>query len=199
MTTLDSSGGFPGMTPPTEPAPLLDEPRTWPKVVGIISIVWGALNIGCIGCAVLGSFMQQSPNNQPVPAEFKMSLAQWIVIGLSAIPTILVLTGGIMLVARRRAGRPVLLTYALFSLVLTVVSAVLQYQQFQAIKAWMAANPSDELAKMMSNSGMVNFQLAMIAVGVAVSLAWPVFCLIWFGMVKTNPSEIDAGVEESVV
>lgn len=37
-----------------------------------------------------------------------------------------------------------------------------------------------------------------LAIGLFIGLAWPVFCLIWFGFVKTKPEQMTGGVRERI-
>ncbi len=188
-------------TPPTEPPPApFDEAKRWPKVVGIISIVWAALGLICTACGVAGMFMNsQGPNGQPLPAEFRPSPLQLGVMGIGAVLALMLLVAGIMLVSRKRAARPVFIVYSVLAIIVGAVGMYAAVKQQQALSAWMAANPTDEMAKMMAKPAMKAIQGTIMIVSVLLSFGWPLFCLAWFGMVKRNAAEIDAGVDDSVV
>ena len=80
MTTLPPDAG-------SDPIPALSfdpaDPMLpgWPKVVGMTSIVWGALgllcNLGGIGCmALVPTFMASSPDAGPLPPTMQLDPIQ---------------------------------------------------------------------------------------------------------------------------
>lgn len=106
--------------PPTDPEGIdlpPDLPR-WPKVVGITSIVWGALGLMCAGCgsiyavAIAPDLMKGMEDRMgPMPAVFKPGLETIVAGALGVVMTILLIVAGIVLVQYKRLGRTLHLAY----------------------------------------------------------------------------------------
>lgn len=164
----------------------LVEPPRWPKVVGTISIVWAALGLTCAGCglasiALMDQFIKPAEERfGPMPDVMKPGPAQIVLSVISFLPVIVLLVAGIMVVARKPLGGTLHLVYAVLSLIITGVAAVFGLQQQMAIAEWVRQNPDSQWAQQ-SNPTM---GFVMMGLMVALGLAWPVFCLIWFGVVK---------------
>jgi len=187
--------------PPMEPGDLgtLAEPPKWPKVVGIISIVWAGLGLTCTGCGLASMvFMPQlmkvseQAMGGPMPAIMQPGPLQIVLTAASLIPVILLLLAGIATVGRKPTGRPLHLAYAVVSIVMSVASTVVAAQHQLAVIEWAQQNPDSKWA------GQAQSPMAWIglAFGILIGLAWPVFCLIWFGLVKRRNADITEGLEE---
>jgi hypothetical protein len=185
------------------------ERKSWPKVVGIFSIVWGSLALLCNGCglaaqvfqsAMLGMMPQPTgPNAQqipPIPDVMKPGFAEFASGGLGIVIGVILITAGSMLVSRNPLGRVLHLVYAGLSILVTVVGTALAFQKQTAIAAWAKQNADNFWGKQQAQAG----PFAYIGIGVAVllGLAYPVFCLIWFLAVKRDTREITEGLEEPV-
>ncbi|MBL8763217.1 MAG: hypothetical protein JNM07_02980 [Phycisphaerae bacterium] len=183
--------------PPEIEALIPDDPPGWPKVVGIISICWSVLGLTCIGCGVIGMFvpvmMKESMEKAmegPMPAAMQPSIHQFVQLGSGAAWTVLLMVAGIMCVMRRPAARPLHLLYAVGSFVLAAMSVWFTLQQQQAMNDWAAQNPGTKWADQI-NQGK-SFQWIGLAIGVALSSIWPVFCIVWFGLVKRSAESMHA-------
>ncbi len=194
------------MTPPTEPAPLLDEPRTWPKVVGIISIVWAALNLLCGVCGMFSpqitmAFLPPEFQQDPLPPTMKPGLLMYTALGIGFLVALLLLVAGISLVSRKRSARGLHLAWAALACVMGAIGLYLQWSANAQMQEFMQQHPDSPWTKQQKMAGGAG-QMGMIVgivFGVVLGYAWPVFCLIWFGLVKRDSAEICAGVEESVI
>jgi hypothetical protein len=178
----------------------IDEPARWPTVVGTISIVWASLNLLCAGCGVLSpvlmSTLMKSAEAQlgPMPDVMRPGAGQVVVAGLGFVWAILLLVAGIMLTLRKPAARMLHLVYAAGAIVLSIAGTAVAVMMQLRIAEWVADNPDSPWAQQQNPA--VSF--AMIGVSVVLGMAWPVFVLVWFGVVKRNASAI-VGSESAVV
>lgn len=179
-----------------QPGLLPDEPPKWPGIVGVISIVWASLGLLCGICGLASPLIMQAAFAQaassqmgPMPDVMKPGLPQMAHGVVSLLWTVLLLVAGIMLTLRKPAARPLHLLYAVGSIILTIVGTVVGVMAQRAIHEWAANNPDNEWAKQIAQQPAA---AAYIGIGFAVvlGLAWPVFCLIWFGAVKRTPRDI---------
>lgn len=86
MTSFPSSPS----APPVNPGQIdFDpEPPSWPKVIGIISIVWGSLGVICNACGLFGqmagdAFVNMAPPEQR--EQLKAQMAQSSSVGQMAV------------------------------------------------------------------------------------------------------------------
>lgn len=175
------------------------EPARWPKVVGTISICWGGFWLLCGGCGL--AYMAMMPRflsgveqqmGEPMPDVMKPGMAQLVLGAVGMISPILLLIAGILTVRRKPAGRTMHLLYACVGIVLTTVSTVIGVQQQLKIMEWVKHNGSSKWAQGGSSAvGLV----VMVAI-LALSVAWPFFCMIWFGAVKRDNRDLDGGSAE---
>lgn len=181
-----------------QPDLLPDEPPKWPGAVGVISIVWAALGIVCGGCGVLSpvimkTFLAQAEQQfGPMPDVMKPGALQVVLAGVSLAWAFLLLAAGIMLALRKPAARPLHLLYAVGSVILTVISTILGVMAQLALREWVQNNPDNQWAQQAAQQPPIA-AYATIAFSVVLGLAWPVFCLIWFGAVKRSARDITGG------
>jgi hypothetical protein len=179
----------PSLDPAGFDAPIAPEPA-WPKVVGIISTCWASLGLFCGVCGTtmgfVGPMMAKMAEQQmggPMPKEMQASPAQLIlgVVGLGG--SALLLAAGIATTKRRPAGRSLHLFASIAGLILTAIGGWLAYQQQMALSHWLQQNPSDPWARQ-ANPGI---GLAIGGFMTLLGLAWPIFCLVWFGAMGKRP------------
>lgn len=188
----------------------LEPPRkSWPKVIGIISIVWGSLALVCNGCGLIGQMFQSAAMNMipqqgqggqqipPIPDVMKATPVELIAGGLAIVVGIILITGGSMLVARNPLGRVLHLAYAVLSILVTLGGSALAIQKQGMIANWAKQNPDNFWAQQQGASG--GFAMIGIGVGVLLGLAYPIFCLVWFLVVKRDTREITEGAAENPV
>jgi hypothetical protein len=192
------------MNPPMMPNDLPAEPPAWPKAIGIFSIVWGSLAVICGVCGAIAvlsmdQIFQWAANMQaqsgrpapqgfpsgPMPHELKMNAIQLIGAFISPIGGILLLAAGIFLVQRKPPARPLHLSYAITSLLGTLLGFVGSYFYMQSVSKYIASNPSDAWATFMGQQGggpQLQFVQALVVTVIAV--IYPTFVLLWFLFVK---------------
>jgi hypothetical protein len=152
-------------------APPVERPK-WPKVIGIISIVWASLGLFCtcisIPMNVMNPNAQQAMDAFPSwwPAYQVGSGVAWMALNA------LLLVAGINLVRYRPSGATLHPVYAVISLVISVVNMAITVPAMTTAMEKLAQGPTAEVVKPMMIVGAV--------VGFAFSLAYPVFVLIWF-------------------
>lgn len=162
------------------------EPPGWPKVVGTISIVWASLGLTCGACGlimpIVTTSMVKGVEQQwgPMPDVMKPTALQMAIGAFGMIPTILLLVGGIMVVARKPAGGLVHVIYGVLSLITTVAGVIVGLQQQRAIADWVQQNPDNQWAQ----QAKPGVGLAIMGVMLTLGLVWPIFSIIWFGAVK---------------
>lgn len=177
--------------PPVEPEPIIElaEPPKWPSVVGGVSVGWAALGLGCTGCGALSLVMGlQPPSDQAPPTTMTPPMIAHMAVG--TLNGVLLLIAGIVTCMRRPAGRSLHLTYAGISIPLLIIGIFLQLQAQAAMQQWMQDHPDSQAAQMM-NSGFGKLMMSLgLILSVVLGAPWPIFCLIWFGLVKRRPSDM---------
>lgn len=183
--------------PPTEPMGLDVEPELpkWPKVVGIISIVFAGVGLTCSGCGVVG--MTLSPQLAgmagaqagPLPPSMQFGAMQYVQVGVGVVLTLVLLAAGIATLRRRYTGRPLHLVYGVLTIPQLIWSIMTQLDVATKMNQWVAANPDSPFAQGHSPAGV------WIGIGMTllIGLPWPLFCLAWFGFVKTKPDDFTGG------
>jgi hypothetical protein len=182
------------------------EPPQWPKVIGIISIVWAGLGLTCSGCGLLGivsqSFTtqmmasQKDQHGNPIPAMPDVMLAgplEYVQIFFGLLFAGFLMASGIMLLKRRPVARKMHLMYAIVSIVFTLAAIYPGLMKQQRIAEWAAQN-SDNFWAASQKQGAPVAMIAIVA-GVLIGMAYPVFLAIWFGAVKKNAGEIAQGIQ----
>lgn len=170
-------------------------PPRWPKVIGIISIVFGSLGVICGGVGIgwqllMPGFLSQMPGGAP-PTLMSPSPINLGVGAVSTLWTIILVVAGAMTVARKPGGRTAHLVWAFMAVVFGVVGLYMQVKMNAEIATWIADNPDSEFAK----------QPQMPIIGYLCGgffLGWPLFTLVWFGLIKKKGSDLTEGVTEQV-
>lgn len=192
-----------GPTPPTGYAPPVEAPDFelgpelpgWPKVVGISSIVWAGLLLTCSGCGILSmvmtpQFMKMAGAEAgPLPPTLTPGALQWVQMGLGILFVILLLIAGIATVQRAYQGRLLHLVYAIGSLPMLFWNIWTQLDAGQKMNQWAAANPDSPFAQGHSPGSV----WIGITITLVLGLPWPLFCLVWFGVVKTKREDFTGG------
>lgn len=180
--------GFPS-APPTHPDSVLPPDRpSWPTVVGVIAIILGAggLLLGLFGLVwqvlLVSGVLGDTWMGQDVTYARNIA-APTIVLGVLGVAlAVLLLTGAIALLRRRRAAATMLGVWAVVRLLHTAAVAVLGYYAQQEMLATMpppppGAPPADVMRTMM---------MLGLLVGVAWAAWFPLFVLIWFRLPKVR-------------
>ena len=191
----------------------------WPKVVGILSTIFGILAITCgvggvalmfasdkILSGVMGSQLPDGVPPPPMAPSLDAIMIASATFGL--IVNVILILAGISLIRRKPSGRSLHLVYALLAVVTGFFSTYAGFQgsmkQQQALEAWIEQHGDTDFGKQIKNqqaqqAGMQQtIRVAGTAVGLAVALAWPTFCIVWFGMVKRDADTMLGSADESV-
>lgn len=174
----------PTLAPPTQPGPIVPvEPARWPNVLGIVSIVFGALGAlqGCSGVAsavIMPIFMRGMPAEARAPVDATAAWGPWLIaLGASqALVAIGLLVAGILVLTRKPGGARLLAVWGVVRMIVVVFGAVVTFRMQRDMMASMAQ--SGRLPAFFP--GLASL---MGAFGVVFTLAWgfalPVFVLIW--------------------
>jgi hypothetical protein len=163
----------------------------WPKTVGIFSIVWGSLGT-C--CGVLGtgwfiampSFLKMAEQqNGPAPAEMMPTPGYIASMGAGVLVTIVLIIAGILTLQRSISGRFAHLAYSVLSIAVTLVGTYFGLQYNKGMREWVAQNPGNAWAAQAGGQSQNMNEIFGYAI-TALALIWPLFCLVWFGLVKRS-------------
>lgn len=180
------------MTDQAQPGPEdfgLEAPApSWPKVVGIISIVWGSIGILCtvlgVGATlVFRPMAEQAAEGGPLPPTMDIGPLQIGQFALGFVVTVLLIVAGAATAGRKASGRGLHLFYGLMGLLSSLFGLFIGISQARAMTAWVAENPDSPFAKNHNETMAIAITLVMVAF---FSL-WPLFCVFWFGMLNKRP------------
>ncbi len=193
---------------PTDPVPsmtsdfqLSGEPPAWPKVVGIISIVLASLSLVCGGCGLVQNVMGLAQGGKdveiPNSATIHIPPPSVLSVGLGVLGwlwAVLLLVAGIMTVKRLAKARLLHLVYASVSIVLTIASVAVGMAEMRRVFDAFAQN-----AQMAQMAGFMRMgAYAVMCFAVALGLGYPIFLLVWFGVMGKRP-ETGAVLQEPLV
>lgn len=176
----------------------------WPKVVGGISIGWAVINLCCTGWGLVNALTGARGGSNPgeLPEDLansinaaNMSPTSIANFAISGLVILLLPTAGILTILRKPAGRMLHLVYAVLGLVQAGLTAYGFSVVSRIMKDWIAQNPSHEFAKAGDMVGTV--MAVMLVVMVVIQGAYPLFTLIWFGLVKRTHASM-TGIPETL-
>jgi hypothetical protein len=169
--------------PPTSPGTLGSGPGpSWPKVLGIICILFGGLGALAGLWSLLAPFVVFRIFGASQPPELAAHAQKWLwwtVLGslLSIALAVLLLVGGVFLVSRRPAAIGALRSWAVLKVLCSILTACISYlsaiDQVAAMHAAGSAGPPPRIMEMMMLGGLLLWFLW--------SLALPVLLLVFFG------------------
>lgn len=200
MSQMDSNPSTPPMTPDHAP---MAEPPSWPKVIGIISIVWGSLGVACNLCTLIGSvagnaMLNLVPEEQRAQVQAQQQAGGVLTIVLSILALGLagmLLAAGIMTLNRRALGRTLHLVYGVVGILLAFAGTGVGWTTSQAGLQAIQSDPSKAAAAQAAQGATMLF----LALGLCVGIAYPIFVLIWFGLVKRKASDMGSALTEPLV
>lgn len=168
------------------------EPPLWPKVVGAVSLAWGLISLTCAGCGlvtpvIVATFLPPEMMNPPPPFA-RMSPEMVLSAAMGAVVAIVLLAAGAATLGRKRAGRTLHLVYTVLALVSVAIGILVQFRMQAQIAQFVQQNPDHPMAQQMGAGGGMGQWLG-VAFGVVIGLAYPVFCLVWFGFMGRKPDE----------
>lgn len=173
---------------------LAPEPPQWPKVVGIISIVWASLGLFCAPCGMIMPFLY--PMIMPpelmeggLPPNMQVNPLMMGAQGVGLLMAVLLLAAGIATVKRTPNGRTLHLAYAALQVPGLIFGLWLVYKMHIDLTDWIANNPGNKLAQQQASGGDTGLFVG-IALTVIFGGVYPTFLAIWFGLVKRTPQSM---------
>ncbi|MFG0307053.1 MAG: hypothetical protein ACF8Q5_12655 [Phycisphaerales bacterium JB040] len=173
---------------------LFVDPPGWPKVIGILSIVFGSISVFCggIGAAFLpfqAGMIEGQLNGAPPPPSVEPNAITLGLLAASIAINILLVVAGSMLVLRKPAARMAHLLYVLLFLPVVIFGSINTLNVQKATEEWAQQYPDNPIAQstLQQMDMGVNMGLIGAVANLLIGLAWPLFCVIWFGFVKTRP------------
>lgn len=192
-------------SPPTMPDPdddaideLIEDPPKWPTVVGTVSIVWAGLSLlggvcGIVSMTFMPQFLGASGEVGPLPPTMQFGPIDWLLMGLGTTNAVVLLIAGITTVMRNHTGRLLHIFYGFLAFPLTGLGTFFQWGKQAQMAQWIQDNPDSPFAQQVAAGETL--QVILFALGLLLALAWPVFCLIWFGLVKRTKASMIGSVE----
>jgi hypothetical protein len=170
-------------------------PTSWPKVIGILSIVWGGLGLTCIACGIGGillgpALMPAEMRDGPLPPNMRVAPWQAGMFAVGFALSVMLIVAGVQTLRRNMAGRTLHLAWAALSILLTIVNIYFGWRQVIEVEQWIRDNPTSPFAKgpQMSRSASMTLVIGLNCIGII----WPAFLLIWFGAVKRTKASFGA-------
>jgi len=172
---------------------LFVDPPGWPKLVGILSIVFGGISVFCGGVQMAltplnTAMIEPALNGAPTPPGYGFDPFALSLQGVSLLLNVLLIIAGIMLVNRKAPAKIAHLVYAVLFVPLVVFTGIHGAKVMEAQQQWAKDYPDNDFARGLTQAGEMTqtIGIAVLFTILLISLAWPLFCLIWFGLVKTK-------------
>lgn len=173
---------------------LIAEAPGWPKVIGVLSLIWSIFGLTCMGCMVAGIFGSSFLINMAPPeqranmAQPPISVASIVLLFLGMGASVVLMIAAISTMRRSPAGRTFHLIWAALSLTVSVAALVEGLLHMPVLIEWAKTQPkSNTGAQMMGTQERIMINQL---ISTTISSVWPIFCLIWFGLVKRNPRQM---------
>ena len=124
-----------------------------------------------------------------------MGIGQGVYMLVSMAHALLLMAAGILTLRRSMTGRILHLVYALTSFVLLAFGLWLHLKTQAETKDWAVQNPDNPFAKAMTQPGSEIGNTIGVGAMIVLGTLWPLFCLVWFGLVKRTRASM-TGVPE---
>lgn len=196
---------------PIQDASYIDVPETsWPKVIGIISIVLASLGLACYGCNSVSTVFQPMmleaiPEDQRPPTPQGMQLYIGVAnMCVSFLLSVWLLIAGIMTVKRKPSARTQNIGWSIVKIIVVLIALVVNVLLFAEDMADQMNWQFEQQAQQTGNPPVFTFDITMVyimlGVTAAVGLVWPVILLIWFsrGKIKDEVATWSA-IERDVI
>lgn len=183
---------------------MLPMPPAWPKVVGIISIVLGSLGVICNVCSLVSgaagsAFVGMAPPEQQEQMKQQMAassgVGQMALYAIGVLVGLLLIAAGVFLLQRNTLGRVLHLAYGAIGVLFVLIRAGVGLASIPTVIQNMSSNP--QAAQQLA--AMKPMMYIMVAGAFCVGIAYPVFCLIWFGIVKRKDSDMTGGIPQEPI
>jgi uncharacterized membrane protein YkgB len=159
--------------------------------LGLISIVVAsAALIGDLLWALMPMWtdmLTEELNGSPAPPPLRVGPGSvWLRVGVLVVNVLLLIAGGVTM-ARGRVGRRLHVVYGILASLVALAGVGYAVRMHDATLSWLAQHPDNEVAAWIE--GITVSPALMLIAGLVVVLAWPVFCLAWFGFAGRSPDE----------
>jgi len=182
---------------------LFIDPPGWPKVIGIMSIIFGAISVCCGGLGLiatpfLGPIMEGQLNGAPPSPDMTPDLITIGIGVLSLLLNVVLVIAGIVLISRKASGRKLHLLYSLLFVPIVVATSWNALRVQAAKEVWAHDYPDNPIAQGVQKQIDMGIPIAEITaiVILLIALAWPLICIVWFGFVKTKHSHMTGQPDE---
>lgn len=180
---------------PQDAMDAFQEPTSWPKVIGIVSMIWGGLSITCAGCGAIGaiasvSMIPEEMKAQGLPPTVGLNLTNGISMAVGTLMAIVLFAAGLTTLRRSMTGRTLHLIWSALSILWIPIAMFLIFRQNAEMDRWAADNPENQFAKQHLAGGGIG-----MAIGVGITLIfslYPVFIFIWFMFIKKTKESFGA-------
>ncbi len=180
------------MTPPTELGDAPERRSTWPTVIGILAIVFGALGVlgACMGMAsyvfvaIVGGQMQGMPGVQKAQLEvmrqYMVPNSIFVVVGTVVAAWLLV--AGIGVLRRRPWSRGATVSWAVAKIIYAIPASVLGYFHNKAQLEAMEQAAIDSGTPIPTGIFTIMQSVGVAMMGWSMLWVWalPLFLIIWF-------------------
>jgi hypothetical protein len=193
MNTIppDAPDGMPYLPP---------EPPQWPKVIGILSIVWASLGLVCAPCGLIGPFiwpmvMPPEMTKDGLPPHMSVDPLLMGIQASGLLMAVLLLSAGVATLRRTAAGRTLHLVYGVLQLLSMAPGIWITHRLHVATQQWFADHPDSLFTKQQGGGGDAGF-IIQVALMIVLGAMYPAFILVWFGLVKrTQQSMLEPAPE----
>ncbi len=185
---------------PQDAMDAFQEPTSWPKVIGIISMIWGGIGLTCVGCGgvmtMAGTAMlPPEMQNGPLPPTMGFGIVNMLNLGTGTLFSILLFAAGLTTLRRSMTGRTLHLVWSAASLAWIPVALYLAYYQTEAMKVFVRDNPDSPFSK----GGSPEMGLMIGIVMTAIFSIYPVFIFIWFLFIKKTKESFGAAAVKDYI
>jgi hypothetical protein len=153
-------------------------------IFGFLGLVLGVGGVALM--PVWAGFMEQPLQGAPPPPSVQLTPLLIALTAAGGVINIILIAAGFVTIARKPVGRSLHLAYAVLSALGALAGLFYQVQTQQAVLQWAKDYPDNPIAQQMTSGAQAVGQIVGLAIGMALALAWPVFCIIWFGMIKRH-------------
>lgn len=182
----------------------LTEPPKWPVTIGVLGCIWGGLTLLYNGCCQVGGTLAGKMMMGAMPPEAQDQMkAQMDLVGpidyvfmvaLTGV-AVLLLVSAIMLLRRKPIAAKFHIAYGVIAGAVLLAHIAWGISRADDIANMMKQNAASQANNPMAGLASMGetMMIVMTVIMGLLRLAYPVFCLIWFGVVKKNA---DMGTNE---
>jgi hypothetical protein len=180
---------------------LEDAKPAWPRVIGTLSTVFGIIAFGCgslnaFSPLIFRGMVEAQLEGDPLPPGFDFTPTMIAGIAAGLVWNAILIAAGLLLVLRKPIARPMHLVYAVLSVPILALSAWMIVQQQAAMAQYIQDYPDNPFSQQQAQAGPMGLIIGLVFV--VVSLAWPLFSVVWFGMIKRTPESMGAVMGDEI-